>query len=813
MKIASKLANLKALLIFLFLFFLTFFNVHAQELNTQIKDSTVIEDISININDIPSETERLSQRITKLKEILKPSAKISDVDSLLVITSLEVNAKSDSLYKKLNEFSRRELKGKKTIWNNYHYLLKEYQDILKNRTDDLSEINDEIVHEIAKFNKTKEKLISSGSSNDVYKGLDQIILSLQDVLEVIHSRLDAIFTVQNRLTEVVLMIDEVISEINIVESQIQKNYFVIDNPSIWHSEIKGTFKKDSTKITNTINVRESVSKNLRKSKEQIIEFIILNKITFILQIVFILSLFIIMLLVNKIWKNELVEISNPIEIQSKTVLSHPIASSIIAGVLISTFFYDSIIPPLVEIYILLILIGTFFLLPKLTNRRFNVFLALIFLTYFIQIFQAYIGVVGKAIRWLMIFNAIILIIAFIYGKKTIKKSPNHFRHIYRVFNLTAPIYMFFLIISIIANVIGMTALSRLLAIGVLSSTLIGIVVYLTVKVITSLIVILFKLRISSNIETITTIVNATHKRIQPILLWIGFFVWLNFTIKGFDLYNLLSSKLNELMALKWEIGESVISLGGILAFLGIFVITILIAKLIANILQDDWMINMLPRGLASAISLLLRIIIVSIGFYIAITAAGIDLSKLGFIIGALGVGIGFGLQNVVLNFISGLILAFERPINIGDSIKVDQEFGVVTNIGVRSSTIKSYSGYESIIPNADLISKKVNNYTLSNRDRRSKIYMKTAPNVEPNEIIELFNQIASNHPNVFEDPLPKTYFYGYDPDGNLSFALMYWSTFSDTLKTDSALALEIFATLKEKGIQAPTPIRRIINES
>ena len=90
--------------------------------------------------------------------------------------------------------------------------------------------------------------------------------------------------------------------------------------------------------------------------------------------------------------------------------------------------------------------------------------------------------------------------------------------------------------------------------------------------------------------------------------------------------------------------------------------------------------------------------------------------------------------------------------------------------------------------------------------------MKTAPNADPEKVIELFNKVASNHPNIFEDPAPKTYFYGYDLDGSLSFALLYWSTFSDTLKTDSTIALEIFAKLKEAGIQAPAPVRRIVND-
>ena len=90
--------------------------------------------------------------------------------------------------------------------------------------------------------------------------------------------------------------------------------------------------------------------------------------------------------------------------------------------------------------------------------------------------------------------------------------------------------------------------------------------------------------------------------------------------------------------------------------------------------------------------------------------------------------------------------------------------------------------------------------------------MKTAPDADPEKVIELFNNIAKAHPNISTEPAPKTYFYGYGPEGNLNFALLYWTTFSDTLKTDSEIALKIFKKLKEENIQAPAPVRRIISK-
>jgi potassium-dependent mechanosensitive channel len=801
---------LKPTLLFIALTLIFVLGTQAQDKDTQVTDSTQVVNKAISIDDIPEKTENLAQRITKFREVLKPSAEITEVDSLLNSVAAEINTMKDSLSSELANMTRRELKVRKVEWINYRSRLQGYQDVLKSRTEEVSKINDEITLELQKWELTKTKLVSDGTSIDVYGGLDEVIAILQDVLKTVHNRLEGIFIIQKGLTGLILTVNETLAEIDLIVLQMQKNYFAFDSEPIWMSKKIGKSAIDTITVVSVTNSK-LISSGLKENKAQLKEFIGLNFNTFVIQIAFILLLLLLMIRVKSKWKQDVNELTNPVEIQAEIVLSHPISSSIVAGVLISAFFYDVLIPAVIELHTIIIFIGMIFLLPKLTTNRFRIFLALILFVYFIQIFLAYVGPEATVVRWLLMVNAIILIAAFVVGRKIMNQSPIRFKPVYRIFKVVAPFYITFLLLSIITNMIGMVGLSNLLLFGVLISTVLGLVVHLTVKVIVSLVLIIFKLRKSSSIEALSTMINATHQRIQPILNWTGLIVWIIFTLKGFDLFDFFKSWVNKIMILHWKVGEMTISLEGVLAFFGIFILFIILAKQAASIFKDEWMINVLPRGAAPAISLLLRITLIGAGLYIALSTAGLDLSKLGFILGALGVGIGFGLQNVVLNFISGLILAFERPINIGDTIEVEQEMGVVTDIGVRSSHIRSYSGYESIIPNGDLISKKVINYTLSNRDRRSKILMKTAPNADPEKVIELLNRIASDHPNTYSDPAPITYFYGYDPDGNLSFALLYWLTFSDTLETDSAIALDIFSALKKAGIQAPAPVRRIVD--
>ena len=794
---------------FLFILFFSF-QVNAQEETEKTTDSTRVSVKTISISDVPNETEKLNSRILKLRKILKPSTPIKEVDSLLDKVSLEINNKKDSLIFHINSLTNRQLKSKKVAWVNYKSTLKDYREILKTRIEDVSDITEELLVEKKRWKLTKKDLISDAESVTAYDDLDQIIEIISEVIKTAHLRLDNLFTIQKGLTELVLTVDATISEIKLTELQLQKNYFIFDSDPLWKSKNMQTAAIDSATAKPVKNTTLILS-GIQENKEQLQEFFSLNAETTVLQIVFLIFLFILIVRLNKRWEKQNKPLTNPAEIQTKIILSHPLSTVLVLGLFISAFFYQALIPAFSELHVFLILIGTLILLPKLTNKNFRVFILLIFGVYIIQTFSAYLDSKSELARWLTLLKALILIIALLLGKKVMKKNPEQFKPIYKLFKIVTPIYILVLIIVFVSNVIGMVNFSKFLLAGILVSTVLSMVVFLALKIVTSLIVLFLKFR-KYSIQAVSSMVEITHKRLFPVFNVIGLLVWLIFTLKGFAFLSLLISWFNELMTIKWMMGAMTISLGGILSFSGIFIVALILAKLAATIFQDEWMVKTLPRGVAPAVSLLLRISILGIGFYMALSSAGIDLSNLGFMFGALGVGIGFGLQNVVLNFVAGLILAFERPINLGDTIMVDQEMGIVTNIGVRSSNVKSYSGYEAIIPNGDLISKKVINYTLSNRDRRSKVLMKTAPSADPEKVILLLNQMAEEDGRTVENPAPKTYFYGYDSDGNLSFALLYWTTFSDTLKTDSAIALKIFAKLKEEGIQAPIPARRIINE-
>jgi small-conductance mechanosensitive channel len=196
-----------------------------------------------------------------------------------------------------------------------------------------------------------------------------------------------------------------------------------------------------------------------------------------------------------------------------------------------------------------------------------------------------------------------------------------------------------------------------------------------------------------------------------------------------------------------------------------------------------------------------------LGFLFALASAGFELSQLTLLISALGIGIGFGLQGIVNNFVSGLIVAFERPFQVGDMIEVGPLMGRVRTIGLRASTIRTYDGAEIIVPNAGLISGELINWTLSDRKRRIDIPVDVAYGSDMQQVREILIQVASESPNALDDPEPFVLFRGFGDDG-LKFELRFWTPDADErLRTFSDVAMQINSEFESAGIRIPFPQR------
>jgi len=222
----------------------------------------------------------------------------------------------------------------------------------------------------------------------------------------------------------------------------------------------------------------------------------------------------------------------------------------------------------------------------------------------------------------------------------------------------------------------------------------------------------------------------------------------------------------------------------------------------------------LPIGVPETISRLTRYGIILVGVVMAFTAIGFDISKAALVAGGLGVGVGFGLQNIVNNFVSGLILLFERPIRVGDIIELGTTSGKVEKIGMRATLIRTWTGPELIVPNATLVSSDVINWTLMRTVKRAQISVGVDYDSYPKVVAEILTRVAASHPAVLKHPAPECLFLGFG-DSSLDFELRAWVAAQDCFRVQSDLRFAIRPALAEAGIKIPFPQRdlHIISET
>jgi small-conductance mechanosensitive channel len=190
--------------------------------------------------------------------------------------------------------------------------------------------------------------------------------------------------------------------------------------------------------------------------------------------------------------------------------------------------------------------------------------------------------------------------------------------------------------------------------------------------------------------------------------------WVLLSLGAFSIREAVINQTAALLNAEIGVRTVHVSLGALLAFALTIWITLIISRLVRFLLQEEVYGRFhLARGSAYAVSTLVHYVVLLVGFYMAIAALGADMTKFAILAGAFGVGIGFGLQNIFNNFFSGLILLFERPVQVGDLIQVGDQTGVVRRIGIRASIIALDDKSQLIIPNGQLISEKVINRTFA----------------------------------------------------------------------------------------------------
>jgi potassium-dependent mechanosensitive channel len=360
--------------------------------------------------------------------------------------------------------------------------------------------------------------------------------------------------------------------------------------------------------------------------------------------------------------------------------------------------------------------------------------------------------------------------------------------------------------ALAAGMLGFMRLARLLGEAVIASNYVALVLSVGLRVAGGLVSYLLRVRPLRDLFMVQRHRAFLQGRIELLLRWVSIGTWAYFTVEWLGVTPFLSSTGLRILRVRYGHGPVSFSVEDVLAFVLTVAGAFLLSAFIRFVLEEDVYPRLdVARGHSYAISRLFHYTVIFAGFMVAIAALGIDVNRITILVGAFGVGIGFGLQNAVANFVAGVVLLLEHRIHVGDSLHIGDLEGEVRAIGIRASTIRTPDGAEVIVPNGSLTAERVTNWTLSDRLHRIHLPLTVAFETHPERVRGLLWQVATADPKVLASPAPVVLCTGFGERG-LNFELRVWvARYEEAAGIRSALVLAVHAALRAAKIEMPFP--------
>jgi small-conductance mechanosensitive channel len=282
---------------------------------------------------------------------------------------------------------------------------------------------------------------------------------------------------------------------------------------------------------------------------------------------------------------------------------------------------------------------------------------------------------------------------------------------------------------------------------------------------------------------------------------------------GIALYatGVLGDVVDWLQATRFPVGNSMVSLWSVLAGTATTLLSLLVAMWLGSLIDDRLRGAVaLQANLRVVLGRVLRALLIVIAVLLALSLSGIDLTVLSVFGGALGVGLGLGLQRIASNYVSGFILLLDNSLRIGDLIAVDKYYGWVTQISTRYTVLRAFDGTEAVIPNEMLVSSPVTNQSLTDRRVRVGVRVTIAYDADLKRAMELLEKTAREHPRVLADPAPQAFLVEFAPSG-LLLELGFWinDPHAGQLNVQSDVSVSLYERFAAAGIVIPYPRRDV----
>jgi potassium efflux system protein len=631
-------------------------------------------------------------------------------------------------------------------------------------------------------------------------GIEAIVSRIKQQLDKIQAaksqvqkQLNIVLTVQNQVSQEDQQISDILLRVRQASDRQRGHLLEIEGRPLWEARNLQTAGQ---------SIRPSFRKSFGRSYSSAQEFLTSSKLATIgLAMIYVLALLGVLQL-----RRSVTPLPDVLA-EAGPVLHRPFSVALLVALIATGQYVVSAPIGIAFIFYMLNVVPVLRLLAPLADSKLRLFLYI--LAAFYALAGAYLLIQLPPLFRRDLYALLVLaaLVSFAWLARTSRMGPplSRSRNL-RIFLIGIRADLALLASSFVANVIGYVSLAQVLGLSALVGSFVAIALYCGFRVLTLI------LRTVLQTNWARAVLEVRSESIERwggrILGLAALFLWSRSMLRLLTIYEGLLNALTNLLQRPIGFDQVHFTVGGALSI----VLTLLFGYALANaftLILGKLVLPRLPlnRGVPYAISTISYYVLLLLVALATLAATGVELNKFTVLTGALGVGLGFGLQNVVNNFVSGLILLFERPINIGDTVEVGGLVGMVRRIGARSSTILTFQGAEVIVPNSNLISNQVINWTLSSQWRRIDVPVGVAYGTDPERVIKLLVGVAQSHPGVLLVRPPLAFFLGFG-ESALKFELRFWCDRQDAwFQLQSDVTVAVAKAIKEAGIEIPFPQR------
>ncbi len=783
-----KIKWLKTISVSLIFFILTPSLIFAQN------DSLAV----LNISEINYKISKAKRIISKINFVDNDKNEIARVDSILDYQKIFLEKQADEFYSfKASSLSKVFLANTSRIWNEYGNSLKKLNKNNTHRFEQTDEDSRVLSSLSSEFTSLKKQIDGKQGFKIIIQRVDQLLVEIETKKVEHYTFLKKTIVVEDKLDSLIKYVDQTLNYTQDLLNLKKINTFKLTDPWIWNTEFEdGKYPNFSSRIY----------KAWYENQKLVVNQVVLVKNQIPLYIFYSLLIIAFVFFSRKTYLNMNFTEGNDgyIPISRILINNHiPLSIALVIALLLVMFPSAPILLSNFSASIVLIL-TTFILRNSISKNDITLIVNyfIIITIYNLEILAWYFGGYSRLYFLAEIGTALFLLISYYFAFLKNTSINSEFTTYSKKY---LPIIIYAYIISAIAQIVGFLNLSILLNKILAIIPIITIIIFMVFKVLNVFAMTLSQLLLAK-FPVFGEVFPKHLKRMFTINKIVLIIVWIKLIANAFQLDRTLNQLYLDFLDYTFTESSYSITVGDILAFFIIVFTTYYLSSITSKLLSNEKVKSgrKTPRGFFSATSLSLRMIFVIFGGSLAMAKIGLDLSKFTIIAGALGVGIGFGLQDLVNNFISGLILIFGRPIQTGDTVEVDNLLGRVKEIGIRSSVLVTYDGAEILVPNSLLISNKLTNWTLSDNQKRVEILIGVEYGSDLEQVLEVLETSASRVDSIMKTPQPKALFMDFG-DSSLNFRLRFWVSYEDGLTSKSEVSVIIYKMLTEKGITIPFP--------